>query len=129
MGASYHLPFDPVSDFEPVALIASNPQFIVSKKAVPAKTLPELIAWLKDRPGNTTMATIGVGSPAHIAGVLFQKVTGTQKQFIPYRGGAPGMQDLLAGQVDLMIVPPSLAHPHMKAGNIWAYAVLLCFCF
>jgi len=122
-GAIYHLPFDPVSDFEPVALIASNPQFIVSKKAVPAKTLPELIAWLKDRPGGATMATIGVGSPAHIAGVLFQKVTGTQFQFIPYRGGAPGMQDLLAGQVDLMIVQPSLALPHMKAGNIRAYAV------
>src|SRR3569832_2008752 len=116
-GAIYHLPFDPVSDFEPVALIASNPQFIVSKQAVPAKTLPELIAWLKDRPGGTTMATIGVGSPAHIAGVLFQKVTGTQFQFIPYRGGAPGMQDLLAGQVDLMIVQPSLALPHMKAGG------------
>jgi len=122
-GAIYHLPFDPVGDFEPVALIASNPQFIVSKKDVPAKTLPELIAWLKDRPGSATMATIGVGSPAHIAGVLFQKVTGTQFQFVPYRGGAPGMQDLLAGQVDLMIVQPSLALPQMKAGNIRAYAV------
>lgn len=122
-GAIYHLPFDAVNDFEPVALIASNPQFIISKKAVPAKTLPELIAWLKDRPGSATMATIGVGSPAHIAGVLFQKVTGTQFQFVPYRGGAPGMQDLLAGQVDLMIVQPSLALPQMKAGNIRAYAV------
>src|SRR6185312_16428307 len=115
--------FDPVGDFEPVALIASNPQFIVSKKDVPAKILPELIAWLKDRPGSATMATIGVGSPAHIAGVLFQKVTGTQFQFVPYRGGAPGMQDLLAGQIDLMIPQPSLALPQIRAGKIRGYAV------
>jgi len=122
-GAIYHLPFDLVNDFEPVALVATNPQFIVSKKDLPAKSLSELIAWLKEKPGSASMATIGVGSPAHIAGVLFQKITGTQFQFVPYRGGAPGMQDLLAGQVDLMIVQPSLALPQMKAGNIRAYAV------
>jgi tripartite-type tricarboxylate transporter receptor subunit TctC len=122
-GAIYHLPFDLVTDFQPVALVATNPQFIVSRKDVPAKDLQELIAWLKSRSPSATLATIGLGSPAHIAGVLFEKVTHTEFQFVPYRGGAPGMQDLLAGQVDLMIVQPSLALPQMKAGNIRAYAV------
>jgi tripartite-type tricarboxylate transporter receptor subunit TctC len=122
-GAIYHLPFDLVRDFQPVAVVATNPQFIVSRKDLPVKNLQELIAWLKSKSPSATLATIGLGSPAHIAGVLFEQVTNTQFQFVPYRGGAPGMQDLLAGQVDLMIVQPSLALPQMKAGNIRAYAV------
>ena len=122
-GAIYRLPFDLVKDFAPIALVATNPQIIVSKNDVPAKDLRELIAWLKAHPDRATMATIGPGSPAHIAGVLFQKITGTQFQFVPYRGGAPGMQDLLAGQIDLMIPQPSLALPQLKAGRIRAYAI------
>jgi tripartite-type tricarboxylate transporter receptor subunit TctC len=122
-GAIYHLPFDPMNDLEPIALVATNPQLILSKNAVPAKNLRELIAWLKGSADTATMATIGPGSPAHIAGILFQKITGTNFQFVPYRGGAPGMQDLLAGQIDLMIPQPSLALPQMRAGKIRAYAV------
>jgi tripartite-type tricarboxylate transporter receptor subunit TctC len=122
-GAIYDLPFDLANDFEPIGMVATNPQLIVSKNAVPAKNLRELIAWLKANPDTATMATIGPGSPAHIAGVLFQKITGTRFQFVPYRGGAPGMQDLLAGQIDLMIPQPSLALPQLKAGKIRAYAV------
>jgi tripartite-type tricarboxylate transporter receptor subunit TctC len=122
-GAIYALPFNVVTDFEPIALVATNPQLIVSKRDVPAKDLHELIAWLKERKGQATMATIGPGSPAHIAGILFQQITGTQVQFVPYRGGAPGMQDLLAGQIDLMIPQPALALPHLRAGTIRAYAV------
>lgn len=122
-GAIYSLPFDLVTDFEPIALVATNPQIIVSKNDVPAKDMRELIAWLKANPGKATMATIGPGSPAHIAGVLFQQVTGTSFQFVPYRSGAPGMQDLLAGQIDLMIPQPSLALPQIRAGKIRAYTV------
>ena len=122
-GAIYDLSFDLVNDFEPIGLVATNPQFIVSKNSVPAHDLRELIAWLKANPDKATMATIGLGSPAHIAGVLFQKITGTRFQFVPYRGGAPGMQDLLAGQIDLMIPQPSLALPYIKTGKIRAYAV------
>jgi tripartite-type tricarboxylate transporter receptor subunit TctC len=122
-GAIYDLPFDLVNDFEPIALVATNPQFIVSKNDVPAQNLRELIVWLKSNPGKATMATIGPGSPAHIAGILFQQTADTRFQFVPYRGGAPGMQDLLAGQIDLMIVQPSLALPHIRAGKIRAYAV------
>jgi tripartite-type tricarboxylate transporter receptor subunit TctC len=122
-GAIYPLPFDLVNDFEPIALVATNPQLIVSKNAVPAKNMRELIAWLKANPDTATMATIGPGSPAHIAGILFQEITGTRFQFVPYRGGAPGMQDLLGGHIDLMIPQPSLALQHIQAGLIRAYAV------
>jgi tripartite-type tricarboxylate transporter receptor subunit TctC len=122
-GAIYKLPYDLVDDFEPIALVATNPQVIVAKKTVPARNLRELVAWLKANPGKVTMATIGPGSPAHIAGVQFEKLTGTELRFVPYRGGAPGMQDLLAGQIDLMIPQPSLALPHIRAGEIQAYAV------
>jgi tripartite-type tricarboxylate transporter receptor subunit TctC len=122
-GVIYPLPFDVLSDFAPIALVATNPQFIVSKNAVPARDLRELIAWLKASPDTATMATIGPGSPAHIAGVLFQNITGTRFQFVPYRGGAPGMQDLLAGQIDLMIPQPSIALPQIQSGKIRAYAV------
>jgi tripartite-type tricarboxylate transporter receptor subunit TctC len=122
-GAIYALPFDVVDDFEPIALVATNPQFIVGKKDLPAKDLRELIVWLKEHGDKATMATIGPGSPAHIAGMLFQSITATNFQFVPYRGGAPGMQDLLAGQIDLMIPQPALALAHVRAGKIRAYAV------
>jgi tripartite-type tricarboxylate transporter receptor subunit TctC len=123
-GAIYKLPFDLVEDFEPIALVATNPQMIVARKDFPARDLRELVAWLKTNPGKVTMATIGPGSPAHIAGVQFEKLTGTELRFVPYRGGAPGMQDLLAGQIDLMIPQPSLALPHIRSGEIRAYAVM-----
>ena len=121
--AIYTLPFDVLKDFEPIALIATNPQLIVSKNAVPANDLHGLIAWLKANPDTATMATIGPGSPAHIAGVLFENITGTRFQFVPYRGGAPGMQDLLAGQIDLMIPQPAIGLPQIQSGKIRAYAV------
>jgi tripartite-type tricarboxylate transporter receptor subunit TctC len=122
-GAIYALPYDLLKDFEPISLIADNPQIVVSKNAVPAKNLPELIAWIKENPDKATVATVGPGSPPHIAGLLFQKLTDTRFVFVPYRGAAPGMQDLLAGQIDLMIPQAIIALPHIKAGRIRAYAV------
>jgi tripartite-type tricarboxylate transporter receptor subunit TctC len=122
-GAIYKLPFDLVDDFAPIGMVATNPQIIVSNNNVPAKNMRELIVWLKANPDKATMATIGPGSPAHIAGVLFAQITGTSFRFVPYRGGAPGMQDLLAGQIDLMIPQPSISLPQIRAGKIRAYAV------
>jgi tripartite-type tricarboxylate transporter receptor subunit TctC len=122
-GAIYALPYDVLNDFAPVSVLASNPQIIVSKNAVPAKNLKELIAWLKANPAQATQGTAGSGSPAHISGVYFQKATGTQFRFVPYRGAAPAMLDLLAGQIDLLIDQASNALPHVKAGRIRAYAV------
>ena len=120
-GAIYPLQYDVLKDFEPIALVASNPQLIISKNGVPAKDLRELIAWLK---GNeASQGTAGAGSAAHVAGAYFQKETGTRFQFVPYRGAAPAMQDLLGGQVDLMFDQAANALPHVRSGKIRAYAV------
>lgn len=123
-GAIYPLPYDIVKDFEPISLVTSAPQVIVSNNALPAKDLPELLAWLKGKPDKATLATTGSGSPPHIAGLLLEKITGTGFQFVPYRGGAPAMQDLLAGQVDLSILQPALVLPQVTGGKIRAYAVM-----
>jgi tripartite-type tricarboxylate transporter receptor subunit TctC len=102
--AVYTLPYDPLKDFEPISLVVTNPLVIVSKGALPAKDLRELIAWLKANLSKATFATVGSGSPPHIAGLFLQKLTDTRFQFVPYRGGGPAIQDLVAGQVDLSIL-------------------------
>ena len=123
-GAIYALPYDLLSDFEPVALIASTPQVILGKNALPARTLAELIAWLKQNPGKATLGTVGNGSATHVAGLFFQKFTDTHLLLVPYRGAAQGMQDLLGGQLDLMMPQATLALPQVRAGTIRAYAVM-----
>jgi tripartite-type tricarboxylate transporter receptor subunit TctC len=121
--AIYALPYDAVKDFEPVALLTHTPHLILAKNAVPAGSLKELIAWLKANPGKATIGHAGAGSPPHVGGVLFQNAIGANLQFVPYRGGAPAMQDLIAGQIDLMIDPPGTAMPHIRAGRIKALAL------
>jgi tripartite-type tricarboxylate transporter receptor subunit TctC len=122
-GAVYALPYDLRTDFEPVSLIANNPQLIVTKKAMPAQNLNEFIGWLKANPDKASKGTSGVGSAIHVAGVFLQQETGTRFQFVPYRGGVPAMQDLVAGQIDFMIDLAANALPHVRAGSIKAYAV------
>ena len=102
-GAIYELPYHVLNDFEPVSLIATNPQLIVARKAMPANNLKELIAWLKTNVATSTQGTAGHGSGSHVSGVYFQSITGTKFQFVPYRGAGPAMQDLVAGQIDIMI--------------------------
>jgi tripartite-type tricarboxylate transporter receptor subunit TctC len=121
--AIFTLPYDPLNDFEPVALVAAQPLFIIAKKAMPAKDLTELLAWLKANPDKATQGTAGTGGASHLAGVFFQTATGTRFQFVPYRGSAPAMQDLLAGQIDMMIDLAASATPQVRAGNVRAYAV------
>jgi len=122
-GAIYSLQYDVLKDFAPVALLASNPQLIVAKKATPAKDLKELIAWLKANPGKAAQGTAGVGSPAHISGAFFQAASNTAFQFVPYRGAGPAMQDLVGGHIDLMFDQSSNALPHFRDGSIKAFAV------
>ena len=122
-GALYKLPYDVLRDFEPIALLASNPQVIVAKRVMPAKDLLELIAWLKANPDKASQGTAGVGSPAHVSGAFFQSVTGTRFAFVPYRGAAPAMQDLIGGQIDLMFDQASNSLPHVRDGQIKAYAI------
>jgi tripartite-type tricarboxylate transporter receptor subunit TctC len=121
--AIYALNFDPVKDFEPIALLATSPQVIVSSNAVPAKDLRGLVAWLKAEGSHAKLSTVGPGSPPHMAGIFLQQLTDTRVQFVPYRGGAPAMQDLLGGQVDLTILQPAVVLPHVRAGQVRAYAV------
>jgi len=121
--ALYTLPYDPVKDFEPISLVVANPQVIVSKKALPAKDLRELITWLKANPDKASLATVGSGSPPHIAGAFFQQLTGTRFQLVPYRGGAPAVQDLVAGQVDFSILQAGAVLSQVRAESIRAYAV------
>jgi tripartite-type tricarboxylate transporter receptor subunit TctC len=122
-GAIYTLAYDVLTDFEPVAMIATNPQIIVAKKAVPARDLQGLIAWLKANSATATQGTAGYGSGSHLSGIYFQNITGAQFQFVPYRGAGPAMQDLVAGQVDLMIDQAANSLPQVRAGTIKAYAV------
>jgi tripartite-type tricarboxylate transporter receptor subunit TctC len=121
--AIYTLQYDTLKDFEPVAMIATNPQIIVAKKAIPAKDLKELVAWLKANSRTATQGTAGHGSGSHLSGVYFQNITGTQFQFVPYRGAGPAMQDLVAGQIDIMIDQAANSLPQVRAGTIKAYAV------
>jgi tripartite-type tricarboxylate transporter receptor subunit TctC len=121
--AIFTLPYDPRSDFEPVALIAAQPLFIIARKNFPADSLADLLAWLKANPGKATQGTAGTGGASNIAGVFFRNATGTQFQMVPYRGSAPAMQDLLAGQIDLMIDLAASATPQVRAGTVKTYAV------
>ena len=122
-GAIYNLGYDLLTDLEPIVLLPSNPMIIVSKNEIPAKTLPELVAWLKSRPTPPTAGTAGAGSGAHIAGLYFENVTGVKLQYVPYRGTAPALTDLVAGQIDIMIDQTSNSISQVRAGTIRAYAV------
>jgi tripartite-type tricarboxylate transporter receptor subunit TctC len=123
-GAIYRLPFDLLRDLEPVALLASNPSVVVSKKAVPAKDLKELIAWVKANPDNVLAGTSGVGAATHLGGILFETLTGTHIRFVPYRGTSQAMQALVAGQIDLIFDQLSSSLPQLQEGTIKSYAVM-----
>lgn len=122
-GAISALPYDVENDFEPIALLSSSSGLLVARNGMPADDLKGLIAWLKANPGKASWGTQGVGGPSHVGGVLFQKLTGTDYQFVPYRGNAAAMQDLVGGQIDLMLCPPDVALPQIRSGKIKAYAV------
>jgi tripartite-type tricarboxylate transporter receptor subunit TctC len=121
--AVYPLNYDVVKDFAPVARLPSNTFFLVSKSAVPANNLTELIAWVKANQGRVTFGMPGANTMPHIAGITFQTMTATRFPFVPYRGAAPAMQDLIAGQIDLMVDQVQNSLAHVRAGRIKAYAV------
>jgi len=101
-GALYNLQYDLVKDLEPIILLPANISVIVAKKDVPAKDLKELVAWLKANPDQATSATAGIGSIAHLASIYFQDKTGAALRIVPYRSGAAGLNDVIAGHVSLM---------------------------
>jgi len=122
-GAIYPLAFDLLNDLDPVGLVAGNPQMVVSKTTVPAKNLKELIAWIKANEANVTFGTAGVGSGSHFSGLYFQSLIGTKARYVPYRGTGPAMQDLVAGNIDIIVDQASNAMPQVQGGKIRAYAV------
>jgi tripartite-type tricarboxylate transporter receptor subunit TctC len=122
-GAIYALDFDLLNDFAPVALVATQPFLIDARKTMPANTLKELVAWLKANPDKATMGTSGVGSPSHVAGVLMEQLVGVKWQMISYRSAGLATQDLLAGITDIQLDTPAVSLPHVRSGDLKAYAV------
>src|SRR5262249_7764224 len=117
--------YDIVRDFEPISLLPLAPTMIIGRSTLPADDLKELIAWLKASPDKATAGTIGSGSPSQLAGVLFQKKTGTRFQFVPYRGASLAMQDLVAGQIDLRFgSEASQTLAFLRSRTIKAFAIL-----
>jgi len=117
------MPFDPVRDLAPVTLAASTPNVLVVHPSLKAATVKELIALARTRPGEINFASSGHGTPAHLAGELFNAMAGVKLMHVPYKGAAPALADLLGGQVQLMFstMPPAL--PHVKDGKLRALAV------
>ncbi len=122
-GGLYALSFDLLKDLEPIILIGSEPLLIVGRNSLPADDLKGLIAYLKANPDKASVGIAGVGATGHLTGILFQKATGTKFQFVPYRGNAPAMQDLLAEQIDFMIEPSSNFKSLVAAGSVKAFAI------
>jgi tripartite-type tricarboxylate transporter receptor subunit TctC len=122
-GAIYALGYHLVNDFEAVALLPSNNQLIIASNATPANDLRELIAWVKANNDKVTCGTAGPGSPSHIAAAYFQTAIGTRFQLVPYRGTPQVIQDLVAGQVDIVFDQVSSSLPQVRAGKIKAFAV------
>jgi tripartite-type tricarboxylate transporter receptor subunit TctC len=122
-GAIYPLKIDLLNDFEPVALLASNPMMVVTKNDIPAKTFRELLDWLKGNAGKIAVGTAGVGSGSHFSAVYLQTLTGLTFNFVPYRGTGPALQDLVAGQIDMIVDQASNSMAQVQGGKIRAYAI------
>lgn len=117
-------PYHVLNDFEPVARLTTSYLWIVGKTSVPATNLRELIAWLKANPGKASGAIVGAGSAAHICFINFQNKSGTTFAVVPYKGGAPALQDLVGGQIDLACLEASQTMQQLRAGTIKVFGVL-----
>ena len=122
-GALYALQYSLRNDFKPIALLSETPLLIAAKKAMPANDLKEFIAWLNANPSKASEGHAGIGSVGHVAGVFLQKVTGTHFEFVPYRGGGPAVQDLVAGNIDFILNSSTDSLPQARASTVKAYAV------
>jgi len=117
------LAYDPVRDFAPVTMIASFPNLLVANPGLPFKTVPELVAYAKSRPGQLNFASAGAGTSTHLAGELFKSVAGIDVVHVPYKGGAAAMTDIIAGQVAYYFGTMPSSMPLAKAGKLRALAV------
>src|ERR1700738_946914 len=122
-GALYSLQFDLRNDFKPIALLSETPLLLAAKKNMPAQDLKEFIAWLKANPNKDSEGHSAMGSVGHVAGYFFQKVTGARFGFVPYRGGGPAVQDLVAGIIDFIMNAATDSMEEGRAGRVKAFAV------
>ncbi len=122
-GAVHNLPYDLLKDFEPIALIATQPFLIVARKNMPADNLKDLVLWLKTNSGKASQGNSGIGTPSHVGGIFFQNAIGVRYTMVPYRSAGQSMQDLVAGNIDVMLDTPAVSLPQLRNGNIRAYAV------
>lgn len=122
--ALFPVTWNVVNDLDAIARLPVSSLMIVGKEALPAKDAKELIAWLKANPDKASAGSVGAGSGAHVCGLYFGEKTGTKFQFVFYRGGAPAMQDLLSGTIDIMCAEASQTLAHVTAGKMKAFAVM-----
>jgi tripartite-type tricarboxylate transporter receptor subunit TctC len=122
--AVYDPPYNVLTDLVPIALLPDVPYWLVGKKALPPNTLAELVAYLKANPDKLSATSVGTASIGRFCGMFLQKETGTKFQFVPYRGGAPALQDLVAGNVDLSCDLAANSLSQVRSGNVKAYAVM-----
>jgi tripartite-type tricarboxylate transporter receptor subunit TctC len=122
-GAIYPLSYDLMKDFSPIGLIATQPFLVVARKSMPANNLKELVGWLRANADKATEGNSGIGSPSHVAGILFQKAVGAKFTMIPYRGAGESTQALLGEQIDVLLNTPAVSVEQMRGGTIKVYAV------
>ena len=118
-----NMPYDPIKDFAAITLIGTNANVLVIDPKNPAKDVKELIAQAKAKPGAMSFASAGNGTSQHLSGELFKAMAGLQMEHIPYKGSAPAIQDVMAGQVPMMFDTTVVAGPHVRSGNVRALAV------
>jgi tripartite-type tricarboxylate transporter receptor subunit TctC len=117
------MPFDPVRDFVPITFVASNINVLVVHPSVPAQNVQQLIAYAKANPGKLSFGSAGTGTSQHLAGELFMQLTGVEMTHVPYKGGAPAVSDLIAGQIPLMFADISASLGHIRSGKLRALGV------
>jgi tripartite-type tricarboxylate transporter receptor subunit TctC len=122
-GAIYKLNFDLMKDFEPIGLIADQPNLITARKDLPANNLKELIAWLRENGSKANVGNSGIGTPSHVSAILLANAIGTKLTMVPYRGAGETTQALLGGQIDVLMNTPALSAPLIAAGKVKAFAV------
>lgn len=117
------LPYDFSKELEPVGMVALTPNVLIINPSVPAKSVAELVAYIKANPGKVNYGSAGTGSTEHLSGELFRSMTGVEMTHVPYKGGAPMMVDLIGGQIQMAIETSPSAAPHVRSGKVKALAV------
>jgi tripartite-type tricarboxylate transporter receptor subunit TctC len=121
--AIYPIQYDVEKDFEPISLLVNGPSLIVGRNSLPARDLKEMVAWLKENHASVTHAHNGAGGALHLCGVELQRITGASWPFVPYRGAAPALQDVVGGRIDVMCTSPASSLAMVRGGLVRGYAI------